>query len=582
MAFDGIVIANIIAELKAHFLGGRINKIAQPEKDALLLTIKGNQGQERLLLSANASLPFVYLTQKNKTSPMVAPNFCMLLRKHLNSARIISIKQPGLERVIQIEIEHLNELGDVCTKYLMVEIMGKHSNIIFCDDAMVIIDSIKHVPSSVSSVREVLPGRTYFIPQTQHKIDPLTADEDAFRTGIFSKPLPLAKAIYTTLTGISPLMANEICCRASVDGSAATSSFSDMEQLHIFKNFSRLINDIKEENFSPEMIYDNGKPTEFSALPLTVYANAEKETNPSISYILESYFEKREVYARIHQKSADLRKLVSNALERSRKKYDIQIKQLRDTEKREKYKIYGELIHTYGYNITPGAKSMTCLNYYTNEEITIPLDDSISPVENGKKYFARYDKLKRTYDALTVQTKETEEEIFHLESIRTSLDIATDPSDLSQIKEELVTYGYAKRKSTNGKKRKETVASKPLHFVSSDGYDIYVGKNNFQNDALTFKFASGNDWWFHAKGMAGSHVIVKSKGEELPDRTFEEAGKLAAFYSKACNQDKVEIDYTEKKNVKKPNKSKPGFVVYYTNYSLVIAPDITGITQLPE
>ncbi|MBQ1688834.1 MAG: NFACT family protein [Lachnospiraceae bacterium] len=582
MAFDGIVIANIITELKAHFLGGRINKIAQPEKDALLLTIKGNQGQERLLLSANASLPFVYLTQKNKTSPMVAPNFCMLLRKHLNSARIISIKQPGLERVIQIEIEHLNELGDVCTKYLMVEIMGKHSNIIFCDDAMVIIDSIKHVPSSVSSVREVLPGRTYFIPQTQHKIDPLTADEDAFRTGIFSKPLPLAKAIYTTLTGISPLMANEICCRASVDGSAATSSFSDMEQLHIFKNFSRLINDIKEENFSPEMIYDNGKPTEFSALPLTVYANAEKETNPSISYILESYFEKREVYARIHQKSADLRKLVSNALERSRKKYDIQIKQLRDTEKREKYKIYGELIHTYGYNITPGAKSMTCLNYYTNEEITIPLDDSISPVENGKKYFARYDKLKRTYDALTVQTKETEEEILHLESIRTSLDIATDPSDLSQIKEELVTYGYAKRKSTNGKKRKETVASKPLHFVSSDGYDIYVGKNNFQNDALTFKFASGNDWWFHAKGMAGSHVIVKSKGEELPDRTFEEAGKLAAFYSKACNQDKVEIDYTEKKNVKKPNKSKPGFVVYYTNYSLVIAPDITGITQLPE
>lgn len=581
MALDGLVIANVIKELNDTLLGGRINKISQPENDALVLVIKNNRSQYKLFLSANASLPLIYLTQENKPNPITAPNFCMLLRKHLNSARILSITQPGLERIIDIEIEHLNELGDVCTKHLITEIMGKHSNIIFCDDKKMIIDSIKHISGLVSSVREVLPGRDYFIPETQDKWNPLTVDCEHFLEKVMTKPLPIAKALYTSLTGISPLIANEICHRASIDGEASTSSLSEMEGLHLYKNFERLMADIKDNRFCPNIIYKNGEPVEFSSTTLTTYNSSEHKEFESISELLEQYYAQRNTLTRIRQKSVDLRKIVSNAIERTRKKYDLQMKQLKDTDKRDKYKVYGELITAYGYNVEEGSKQMTALNYYTNEEVTIPLDPTITPIENAKKYFDKYSKLKRTYEALTKFTEETKEELEHLESISAALDIALQEEDLIQLKEELMEYGYMKRKFVSKKDaKKQKSASKPFHYISSDGFHMYVGKNNFQNDELTFKFAVGNDWWFHAKGMAGSHVIVKTNGEELPDRTFEEAGKLAAYYSKARELSKAEIDYTEKKNVKKPNGGKPGFVVYYTNYSLIIEPDITGIEEV--
>ena len=581
MALDGLVIANVIKELNDTLLGGRINKISQPENDALVLVIKNNRSQYKLFLSANASLPLIYLTQENKPNPITAPNFCMLLRKHLNSARILSITQPGLERIIDIEIEHLNELGDVCTKHLITEIMGKHSNIIFCDDNKMIIDSIKHISGLVSSVREVLPGRDYFIPETQDKWNPLTVDCEHFLEKVMTKPLPIAKALYTSLTGISPLIANEICHRASIDGEASTSSLSEMEGLHLYKNFERLMTDIKNNSFFPNVIYQNGEPVEFSSTTLTTYNSSEHKEFESISELLEQYYAQRNTLTRIRQKSVDLRKIVSNAIERTRKKYDLQMKQLKDTDKRDKYKVYGELITAYGYNIEEGSKQMTALNYYTNEEVTIPLDPTITPIENAKKYFDKYGKLKRTYEALTKFTEETKEELEHLESISAALDIALQEEDLIQLKEELMEYGYMKRKFVSKKDaKKQKSASKPFHYISSDGFHMYVGKNNFQNDELTFKFAIGNDWWFHAKGMAGSHVIVKTNGEELPDRTFEEAGRLAAYYSKARELSKAEIDYTEKKNVKKPNGGKPGFVVYYTNYSLIIEPDITGIEEV--
>jgi predicted ribosome quality control (RQC) complex YloA/Tae2 family protein len=272
----------------------------------------------------------------------------------------------------------------------------------------------------------------------------------------------------------------------------------------------------------------------------------------------------------------DLRRIVQTALERNIKKYDLQIKQLKDTEKKDKYKVYGELLNTYGYNVAPGAKSMEALNYYTDEMITIPLDDTLSPQENAKKYFDKYGKMKRTADALLELTTQVKDEIEHLESILNSLDIAMQEDDLVQIKEELIESNYIKRKG-GGKKPK--ITSKPFHYISSDGFHIYVGKNNYQNDELTFKVANGNDWWFHAKKIAGSHVIVKTDGQELPDRTFEEAARLAAYYSKGREQDKVEIDYVQKKHVKKPAGAKPGFVVYYTNYSMVIDSDISGIEQ---
>lgn len=578
MAFDGITIANIVTELNQTITGGKINKIAQPENDELIITIKNQRKQYRLFLSASASLPLIYLTETNKPSPLTAPNFCMLLRKHIGSGKIIAIEQPGMERIIRFTIEHLNELGDLCTKYLIVEIMGKHSNIIFCNEEDQIIDSIKHVSAHMSSVREVLPGRPYFIPETQSKLDPFVLTEEIFQEKIFPRPVNVAKAIYTSITGISPLMAEEVCYRAGIDGGIPTDGLEDVERVHLAHTFLRMVDDIRDGHFEPNIIYKGKEPVEFACFPLSQYQDYRAVSYPSIFPVLETYYAEKNIVTKMRQKTVDLRKIVQNALERNVKKYQLQQKQLKDTEKKEKYRVWGELLNTYGYEVEPGAKSMEALNYYTNEMIQIPLDETMTPQENAKKYFDKYSKLKRTKEALDTLLQETGDEIKHLESIAASLDIASSEEDLVQIKEEMMEYGYVKRKNTGGKKVK--VTSRPYHYISSDGYDIYVGKNNFQNDELSFKFASGNDWWFHAKGQPGSHVIVKSKNEELPNRTFEEAGKLAAYYSKGRQAPKVEIDYTQKKNLRKPTGGKPGFVVYYTNYSLLIEPDITGLQQI--
>ena len=577
MAFDGIVISSLVWELNERLIDGRINKIYQPENDAIVLTIKNNRNNYRLLLSASPSLPLAYLTTEAGTNPMVAPNFCMLLRKHISGGRIVSIVQPEMERIIKFEIEHLNELGDLCTKFLIVELMGKHSNIIFCQPDGTIIDSIKHISLNVSSVREVLPGRSYFIPNTMSKMNPVTIEAKDFTEKVLSKPLPVGKALYTSLTGISPVIAEEICYRASVDSGVSTSGLSDAEKLHLFGVFCRLMEDVKNRDFSPVIIYRGKEPVEFSALPLTCYGDCDSRDFDSISTVLRTYYAEKNASTRIRQKSHDLRHVVSTALDRSRKKYDLQLKQLKDTEKREKYKIYGEMINTYGYGLEEGAKSLTCLNYYTDKEITIPLEPQLTPQENSKKYFERYGKLKRTFEALSTLTKETYDEMEHLDSISTALDLAQTEGDLAQIKEELIQAGYVKRHTDGKNVKKQKLTSQPLHYVSSDGYDMYVGKNNLQNEELTFKFANGGDWWFHAKGIPGSHVIVKSGGSELPDRTFEEAARLAAFYSKNRAGEKVEIDYIQRKHVKKPNSGKPGFVIYHTNYSMMIEPDISNI-----
>lgn len=583
MAFDGITIAAMVQELHQNLDGGRFNKIAQPEADALMITGKGANGQCRLLLSANASLPLIYFTDKNKPSPLTAPNFCMLLRKHIGSARISSIHQPGMERVVEFGLEHRNEMGDPCKKFLIIELMGKHSNIIFCDENRMILDSIKHVSSHMSSVREVLPGRDYFLPHTQEKSDPLTITEAEFIERVCSKPCNISKAIYSTLTGLSPLIAEEICYRASIDGSDAAQSLTETASIHLYHTFRRLMDQVSEGDFTPNIIYRGSEPIEYSVLPLTQYGKEyHSETFSTVSSMLETYYASRDTLNRIRQKSSDLRRIVQTALERNRKKYALQQKQMKDTAKKDKYKVYGELINTYGYGLEEGCKSFKALNYYTNEEITIPLDPTLTPQENSKKYFDRYGKLKRTEEALNEQLADTESEIEHLESISNALDIARAESDLSQIKEELTEYGYIKKHYSGKKGAKAQTKSKPFHYISSDGFDIFVGKNNFQNDELTFKQATGNDWWFHAKKIAGSHVIVKTPDGELPDRTFEEAGRLAAYYSKGRTAPKVEIDYIQKKHVKKPGGAKPGFVVYYTNYSLMAEPDISGISEASD
>ena len=580
MAFDGVTIANIVYELNQELAGSRLYKIAQPEEDELLLTFKTKDGQKKLFLSADASLPLIYLTAESKPSPMTAPNFCMLLRKHLQNARVISIRQPGLERIVQMELEHLDEMGDLCRKELIIEIMGKHSNIIFCNSDHMIIDSIKHISAAVSSVREVLPGRPYFVANTQEKAEILCCDYDSFVQILTGKAQSLYKAIYNSFTGISPVLAQELCFEAGVDSDLPTTVIEQTDFRSLYRAVNTLTDRITQGKFTPCIAYEGGRPIEFAAVPLTIYPEAALTPYESMSMLLETYYAQKNAVSRIRQKSADLRRIAQMLLERDVKKYDLQMKQMEDTAKRDTYRIYGELLNTYGYDAKPGARALEALNYYTNEMITIPLDPTLSATENAKRYFDKYGKLKRTFEALEELTVQVKAEIDHLETILSALDIAIREEDLVEIKEEMTQCGYIRRKGPVSAK-KVKVTSRPFHYVSSDGYDIYVGKNNFQNDELTFRFATGNDWWFHAKGMPGSHVVVKSKGpEELPDSTFEEAGRLAAYYSKGREQEKVEIDYIQKKHVKKPNGAKPGFVVYYTNYSLMISPDISGITQL--
>lgn len=580
MAFDGVTIANVVKELNDSLTGGRLYKIAQPEPDELLLTIKTGGGQKRLLISAGASLPLIYLTDSNKPSPMTAPGFCMLLRKHLQNGRILSITQPGLERIIHIEVEHLDEMGDLCRKQLIVEIMGKHSNIIFVNEDNMIIDSIKHISGLVSSVREVLPGKPYFAAQTQDKCNPLETSPEEFASSLTARPMAIFKALYSSYTGISPVLAQELCYEAGIDGDASTAACGQHSLQKLYKAFETLVTVIRNGAFTPAIAYTGNHPVEFAAVPLTMYTSGQDHLKPydSMSALLEAYYAEKNTITRIRQKSSDLRRIVQTALERNVKKYDLQLRQIKDTEKKDTYRVYGELIHTYGYQVPTGSKSMEALNYYTDEMMTIPLDPTLSAVDNAQKYFDKYNKMKRTYEALTELTQEVKEEITHLESISAALDIALAEEDLVEIKEELTQNGYIRRK---GGTKKTKITSRPFHYLSSDGFHIYIGKNNFQNDELTFQFATGNDWWFHAKGIPGSHVVVKSEGaQELPDRTFEEAGRLAAFYSKGRGQDKVEIDYIQKKHVKKPAGAKPGFVVYYTNFSLMIDSDISGIEQV--
>ncbi len=589
MAFDGFTVAALTKELSDAFRNTRINKIAQPEKEELLLTIKGNSATLRLLISADASLPLMYLTEENKQSPLNAPNFCMLLRKYLTNAKIISVTQPGLERVVKFTLEHLDEMGDLCRKHLYVELMGKHSNIIFTDHKDMIIDAIKHVSHNMSSVREVLPGREYFIPKTQDKTDPVLEKEnltfDSFKEIILSSHTEVFKAIYGSFTGFSPVMASEICCRAGVDPETSVSIFMDADSdrakdlKKLFKEFYSVLDDVTEGSFAPEVIYEKNVPLEYAALPLTMYKDLDVRRYDSISKLISGFYKEKSRVVLMRQKTADLRKIVQTALERNVKKLDLQKKQLIDTEKKDKYRIYGELINTYGYSVPEGSKSFEAVNYYTNAPVTIPLDPDISVMENGKKYFEKYGKLKRTAENLTSIIEEVSEEVTHLESILTSLDIAMCEGDLKEIKEELKESGYIK---SHGHEKKEKITSKPFHYLSSDGFDIFVGRNNFQNDKLTFEYANGGDWWFHAKKMPGSHVIIRSDNKEVPDTTFEEAARLAAYYSAGRKNEKVEIDYTLKKNVKKPSGGKPGFVVYYTNYSMMIDTDISNIKVAKE
>lgn len=581
MAFDGITMSAVADELQRKITEGRVSKISQPEKDEIILTIKNAGEQYRLFLCASPSLPLIYLTQTNKQSPLTAPNFCMVLRKHLQGARILSVEQPGLERVIVISMEHLDEMGDLCVRKLVFELMGKYSNLILCDSNGRIIDSLKHVSGMMSSVREVLPGRDYFIPKTQEKADAFTTDYPFFSQSFMNSGSPAYKTIYTSYTGISPFVAQELCNLCGVDDRAAANALSKEDVRKLFDAFALMTDDIKKRNFTPFIIRENRTLKEFGVTRVSSYSEENLTFYDSVSAMLQVFYESKNTEDTMRQKTVYLRKQLQTILEKDYKKLDLQLKQLEDAGQKEKYRIYGELLNTYGYEIEEGAKSAVVLNYYTNEEETIPLDETISVKDNAKRYFDKYVKMKRTQEALAVQIEETRKEIEYIESVQTFMQFAVSKEDLDQIRQELYEKHFIRKKPEKGKAK---LKNPPLHYRTQEGYDIYVGRNNLQNEELTHRFATGNDWWFHAKGVPGSHVVVKAPFEnpatewDMPDEVFEAAAALAAIYSKNKDQEKVEVDYLRKKHVKRPSGGEAGFVVYYTNYSMVIETNIERFT----
>lgn len=581
MAFDGVTLRALALELDDKLTGGKIQKVAEPEKDELLVTIKHGGETYLLLISANASLPLMYLTDEKKKSPDSAPNFCMVLRKHMQSGTILKVEQIGMERVIRFSIEHSDEMRDLSTKYLYVEIMGKHSNIIFTKEDGTIIDSIKHVNAMMSSVREVLPGKEYFIPAQEGKENPLDFSAAAFLTKISEKNDTVMHCIVDSFTGLSPSLAIEMCFRAGIDSDANINSLTENEKATLSRVFEQIISEINAASFSPSVYFDQVKEKnkDFSVITLTHFSDYEEKTFDTVSEMLKEYYSKKNHQENQKQKAYDLKRTVETILDRNRHTLAIQEKQLKDTEKSDKYRVYGELLHTYGNTAEEGAKSVTVDNYYTGEKLTIPLDPSITPRENANTYFKKYEKMKRTKEQVTERIKETENAIKHLESIDNSLTIADTSEELDEIKKELADAGFTKYHAPKGKPKKMK-KSEPLHFVTNDGFDIFVGKNNFQNDYLTFKFANGNDLWFHVKTIPGSHVILRTEGKEVPDADYVTAAEVAAYFSTGKDNEKQEVDYVIKKEVKKPNGSAPGFVVYYTNYSMVVHPTLDHVTEV--
>lgn len=561
MSFDGIAIYNVCSELKSCLKDCKIDKVYQPERDEIILNLRGKGTSYKLLLTSNAKYPRLHLTNIKKDNPTNAPQFCMVLRKHIQGGRILEINQINFDRIVKIIIESKNDFGDNVIKTLIIEIMGRHSNIILIDENNTILESIKRVPLEKSSVRQIFAGMKYTNPPEQNKLNPLNLSLEEFKSRM--SDTPDEKLIYTNYYGISPVIAKEICFR----------TFTSTDQINItdlYNNFKNIIDNLIYKN---QIIIENDIITDFAFVNMQMFENKQKKYFDSASEMLEFYYHECDLYYRSTQKSSDIKKIITNALSRAYKKQTLLKNTLSDIEDRDKLKLYGELITANIYKIKKGDNVLDCDNFYEeNQKIQVKLNKDLTPAENAQKYFKKYNKEKRTYNAILEQQKENDDEIFYLNSIFATLDTSLTEVDILEIRSELFEAGYIKKRK-NQIKQKERKA-KPLHFKTLDGsFDIYVGKNNTQNDELTFKMANGNDLWFHVKDIHGSHVIIKTNGKEVDEHLILIASNLALYYSQSKDSQNVQVDYTLKKHVKKPAKAKPGMVIYDNHKSVFVTVD---------
>ena len=584
MALDGITLRSLIHEMKSKLVNGKIDKITQPEKDEIWLTIRNEKQNHKLLISANSSTPRIhFVNDAKKENPLTAPMFLMLLRKHIGNGTIKSVEQRSTERIVEISIDAYDELRVLKNKTLIIELMGKHSNIILVHtEDRKIIDSIKRVSLNISSVREVLPGLTYQYPPGHKKISPIhRLDEDEFRRLCSNFHSEIYKLFYMSYEGMSPTISKEICYRANVESTEVASSLSEVKTEKLWGTFSRMMSRIEQHEYSPCIVIQRNPHTilDFSAVLLTHYETMELVEYQSIHTACEEFYFLKDRAERIQQRTSALRKKIQTRLDTLQHKTEKQNNEISSSMLLDKDKLYGELLTSYIYQIKTGMSEITLENFYSNnEKITIPLDVQKSPSENIQRYFKRYQKSKNRIEELTEQLAIAQKEISYLENVLLSISQIETYDEISEIQDELAKQGYIRRPS-NHKSKKETISS-PMEFTASDGTTILVGKNNTQNDRLTLKLSSPNDTWLHTKDIPGSHVIIRAKQQDISEKTLYEAAILAAYYSKGKFSSNVPVDYTERKNVKKPSGAKPGMVIYVNNSTIYVTPEESVVEQL--
>ncbi|RCX23054.1 putative ribosome quality control (RQC) complex YloA/Tae2 family protein [Fontibacillus phaseoli] len=578
MALDGIVTRAIVHELQA-VVGARINKIHQPSPNDIIIQLRSSGGNRRLLLSANPTYPRVQFTEQSFPNPLEAPMFCMLLRKYCESGIIESVTQVGMERIIHFDVRQRDELGDVSLKRLVVELMGRHSNIILLDPVTGIqLEGIHHVTPAISGFRVVMPGFTYTEPPQQHKLDPLNAKKEDFQKA-FPSALEENQGpgwLVAAFSGLSPLMAEEIYLRAY---GQQESKDEEREPEKLWVAFDRLMTEIREHRYNP-VTGENAKGKSiFSAVKLTLI-QGEMQTYNSISECMEDYFGEKALRDTVKQKTSDLLRFLQNERNKNIKKMSNLENDLAEADDAERYRIWGELLLPSLHTISKGDRSAELVNYYDEDQKTetIPLDPLLTPSENAQRYFKKYNKFKNSLAVIDEQMEKTKEEISYLEGLLQQLSFAT-LSDVDEIREELIQQGYLRDRAKKGKKKKKTDRPTLHVYTSSEGIDICVGKNNLQNEYVTNRLAGPNDTWLHTKDIPGSHVVIRSSN--FGDTTLNEAAQLAAYFSQAKESSSVPVDCTLIRYVRKPSGAKPGFVIYDHQRTLFVTPDEQLIKRLP-
>ena len=586
MAFDAGMLACVVHELKSVAQGGRIEKIYQPERDEIILQMRTLAGGKRLLINAGSNCPRIGFTSAQRENPMQAPMFCMLLRKHLTGACLADISQEGFERVVRLTFDTRDEMGFECKKYLIAEVMGKYSNLIFADEKMKVISSLKTVDFTTSSLRQVLPGMTYELPPAQEKLNPKATSWEEFSARFEEFPMEKSadKFITSAYLGIATSVAREIVFRACGRFDAA---LLELRAQVLYDCFIRVFDDMEKGVYEPTVVLDKGVPVEYSFIRLGYYgSNFDYKSFESPSDALDLYFASRDREQRVKQRAADILRLLTNAETRLLRKIEAQEKELADCEKGEKYKAYGDLITANLYKLKRGDKSVELIDYESwNEEkqdfdtTVIQLDERLSPAANAQRYYKYYNKSKTAKVELAKQLEIARAELEYIYSVFDALAKAETTADLSEIRDELYRSGYAsKMKGYAAPKKQPTPVI--AEFVTSNGYRVLCGKNNYQNEYITHKLAERHDYWFHAKNMAGSHVLLITNGEEPPAEDFTDACEIAAYYSKAKGMGSVEVDYLFARGVKKVPSAKPGFVIYHNNWSATVTPNEEKIKRM--